>query len=132
MNYTNNVPCHTIKPLERKWFRYLVRQIDYNYLSENYIVRLSKPLGFYIDEFSTKYGIGEKMLYYYMNKWKKRKIFYMDNDTFTPILFLEFNKYKASCAALGWNLDIYRFMVPYRVFRLFHRAECKFLTRDQQ
>lgn len=128
MNYTNNVPCHTIKPLERKWFRYLVRQIDYKYLSENYQIKLSRPLDDYIDHFISKYGIGKRMLYYYMDKWEKRKIFSIDGQEFNYILFVEninFNIY------LDSSVRNYRNIVPYRVRRLFNRAKHKSFLRTR-
>ena len=55
MNYTNNVRCDQVKPLERKLFRYLCRQIDYNgVVHDQYVVNnIQEKLSFFKD----KYGI---------------------------------------------------------------------------
>ena len=64
MNYTNNVRCDQVKPLERKLFRYLCRQIDYSqFAHDQYVVNnIQEKLSFFKD----KYGIGQNMISYYM------------------------------------------------------------------
>lgn len=67
MNYTNNVRCDQIKPLERKLFRYLFRQLDYDNLT-GCCCRIKNP-DENITHFKEKYGIGINMIEYYFRKW---------------------------------------------------------------
>lgn len=76
MNYTNNVRCDQIKPLERKLFRYLCRQIDYSGdAHDQYVVNdIQEKLSFFKD----KYGIGQNMISYYIQKWAGMGICYYE------------------------------------------------------
>ena len=76
MNYTNNVRCDQIKPLERKLFRYLCRQIDYSGVAhDQYVVNdIQEKLSFFKD----KYGIGQNMISYYIQKWAGKGICYYE------------------------------------------------------
>lgn len=71
MNYTNNVNCHQMKPLERKFFKYVCKHIDYEKVNIEYSQHVSfiRPISVLADEFSDKYGIPIKMIKYWLKKW---------------------------------------------------------------
>lgn len=74
-NYNNGMRCNDMKPMERKFFRYIIRQIDYKELSMDQsntatIVRIRETtVGEYANRFSTKYNVPYKQLMYYLSKW---------------------------------------------------------------
>lgn len=76
MNYTNNVPCHTMKPLERKLFKMMLRRIDYASVKDDSgIVEFIMPSNIIIEDFVSKYGVSQKMALYYLEKWKQNGIY---------------------------------------------------------
>ena len=75
-NYTQGIRCNDIKPIERKFFRYLIRQINYKELDpKSNIVSLSQPVREYANIFATKYNVPYKQLLYYLEKWSNRGIY---------------------------------------------------------
>lgn len=79
MNFTNNVPCHTMKPLERKLFKMMIRRIDYNSVKENSgVVEFIMPSDEIIEDFVSKYGVPKKMTLNYLEKW-------YNNGIYTPL-----------------------------------------------
>ena len=75
-NYTQGIRCNDIKPIERKFFRYLIRQINYKELDpKSNIVSLSQPVREYVNKFATKYNVPYKQLLYYLEKWSNRGIY---------------------------------------------------------
>lgn len=88
MNYTNNVRCDQIKPLERKLFRYLFRQLDYDNLTGCYC-RIKNP-NENIIYFIEKYDISTKMVEYYFKKWNSLGMvqYSKSDDKFEEFIFL--------------------------------------------
>lgn len=128
MNYTNNVRCDQIKPLERKLFRYLCRQIDYNGVAnDQYAVNdIQEKLSFFKD----KYGIGQNMISYYILKWAEKGIcryekygktfnefcfrFFIDTSTIPQIrIIIPHNTRRITWAQLN-RLSEYEDMIPSR------------------
>lgn len=71
--HCSNVRCNDIKPIERKFFRYLIRQIDYKTVELKYntgnSVATKLPIRDYCNIFAEKYNIPYKQLMYYLQKW---------------------------------------------------------------
>lgn len=127
MNYTNNVRCDQVKPLERKLFRYLCRQIDYNGVAyDQYAVNdIQEKLSFFKD----KYGIGQNMVSYYILKWAEKGIcryekygqtfnvfyfrFFIDISTIPQIRIIPYNTRRITRAQLD-RLSEYEDMIPSR------------------
>lgn len=127
MNYTNNVRCDQVKPLERKLFRYLCRQIDYNGVAyDHYAVNdIQEKLSFFKD----KYGIGQNMVSYYILKWAEKGIcryekygktftkfyfrFFIDISTIPQIRIIPHNARRITRAQLD-RLSEYEDMIPSR------------------
>lgn len=128
MNYTNNVKCDDIKPLERKWFRYLVRQIDYESVKTLGQCK-ANDMDAHIDHFTGKYGISRKILYYYMTKWIKIGIFAYDDEntgTFSSIIVvkakLDIEIPSQSHIKNNKPHDRYLEIIPHRVQRQLYSA----------
>ena len=127
MNYTNNVRCDQIKPLERKLFRYLCRQIDYSgVVHDQYVVNdIQEKLSFFKD----KYGIGKNMITYYIQKWAGKGIcyyekygqnfksfhfrFFVSASTIPRIRITPHNSNRIACAQLD-RIAEYEDMIPSR------------------
>lgn len=71
MNYTNNINCHQMKPLERKFFKFVCRQIDYNDLSNYNNNLFIRPMYMLVEEFADKYDIPIKMIGNWLEKWEQ-------------------------------------------------------------
>lgn len=132
MNFTNNVPCHTMKPLERKLFKMMIRRIDYNSVKENSgVVEFIMPSNKIIEEFASEYGVPEKMALNYLEKWEK-------NGIYEPLNYLghlqygHFIKMNALCGLFDEDALVYQSKrtkylhyaaaVPERVKRQYLRA----------
>lgn len=127
MNYTNNVRCDQVKPLERKLFRYLCRQIDYSqFAHDQYVVNnIQEKLSFFKD----KYGIGQSMISYYILKWAEKGIccyekygktfkkfyfrFFVSASTIPRIRIIPNNFNRITCAQLD-RIAEYEDMIPSR------------------
>ena len=134
MNYTNNVRCDQVKPLERKLFRYLCRQIDYSgVVYDQYVVNdIQEKLSFFKD----KYGIGQNMVSYYIQKWASKGICYYEKygqnfksfhfrffihvSTILRIEILPHNSRKITSSQLN-RLAEYEDMIPSRSISLIIR-----------
>lgn len=57
-----------MKTLERQFFRYLMRQIDYRGSNKD-ILLFIKPIDKIIIDFCNKKNCNKKQLLYYLNKW---------------------------------------------------------------
>ena len=109
----DRIRSNDIKPEERKFFRYLIRQIDY---SDDISIRTKNgTVRYHANRFSEKYNIPYKQLMYYLEKWS----------------YIGFYDYGVSLD-LGWFCNIgalilryeYKFItysdiVPNRVRRLY-------------
>ena len=122
MNYTNNVRCDQIKPLERKLFRYLCRQIDY--ASGKYIIQDVNSKLIYFKE---KYSVGQRMIDYYIQKWNALQICHYENIgkyyyrfRFTPLIIDEpLNSIYFSKSRNEFDRILeYKVMIPVRCVRL--------------
>lgn len=120
-NYTQGIRCNDIKPIERKFFRYLIRQINYKELDpKSNIVSLSQPVREYANKFATKYNVPYKQLIYYLEKWSDKGIYNYgvssDLGWFENIYELVGihtpPKYKSD------RVKVYRDMIPQRVKRI--------------
>ena len=64
-----------MKPMERKFFRYIIRQLNYKELyvySTNQIMlhcSTTNNIRFYANAFSNKYNVPYEQLIYYLSKW---------------------------------------------------------------
>ena len=68
----DRIRSNDIKPEERKFFRYLIRQIEYSYDMIYNTTSVSTRNGTVRDhanKFSEKYNIPYKQLMYYLEKW---------------------------------------------------------------
>lgn len=75
-NYSGGIRCNDIKPIERKFFRYLIRQINYEKLhpSSNMAI-VNQDIRYHVNKFATKYNVPYKQLLYYLEKWSNRGIY---------------------------------------------------------
>lgn len=63
----DRIRSNDIKPEERKFFRYLIRQINY---SDDISIRTKNgTVRYHTNRFSEKYNIPYKQLMYYLEKW---------------------------------------------------------------
>ena len=67
-NYCGNVRCNDLKPIERKFFRFIIRQLDYNNINM-YNACTIKTMRELCNQFSDKYNVSYKQLMYYLDKW---------------------------------------------------------------
>lgn len=136
MNYTNNINCHQMKPLERKFFKYVCRQIDYNRLViQSDVVTFIRPMGELVTKFSNKYGIPVKMIGYWLEKWTHYGFYncgvsiYYGWFEFTDALILDIPMKNR------WDRDVnkkfrqYIDIVPERVRRQYKRAKNKYINK---
>lgn len=93
-----------MKTLERQFFRYLMRQINYDELEYNIdFCKFRKPIRNIANNFIEKKDCSYKQLVYYMNKWS-RYGFYV-YGTILDLGFIEYNKIP----------DRYKSIIPERV-----------------
>lgn len=113
MNYTNNINCHLMKPLERKFFKTCCRQINYNKVDDISNISFINPMCVIAENFSNKYGINIKMLERYLEKWERYGFY----DYGIGVFF-------------GWfKFDLlpeqYKEIIPKRVISKLHMGELK-------
>lgn len=151
MNYSNNVRCDCIKPMERKLFRYLCKQIDYDniVISQQCTVKNIQDKLLYFKE---KYDISWRMIDYYISKWAqigiiryeriygeyvmfifrirvwnerdpmKRRIGFYNVPLFSTQISMA---PRAPRSAITTRIDIYSDMIPKRCCRLMHKYYMK-------
>ena len=81
-NYSRGIRCNDIKPIERKFFKYLMRQVDYEEIQKYQTletVTLNRAVICYCKLFAEKYNVPLGQLAYYLDKWDRRGIY--DYDT---------------------------------------------------
>ena len=110
----NRVKSNDIKPEERKFFRYLIRQIDYNDDS-NSMLTCNGTIRDHANRFSDKYNIPYKQLMYYLEKWTNIGLYdygvSLDLGWFCNIRAL----------ILGTKFKTYSDIIPNRVKRLYFK-----------
>ena len=75
-NYTQGIRCNDIKPIERKFFRYLIRQINYEKIHPSInMAFVNQDIRHHANIFADKYNVSYKQLMYYLEKWSNRGIY---------------------------------------------------------
>ena len=118
-NYTQGIRCNDIKPIERKFFRYLIRQIKYNELNPSHNTAfINQDIRYHTNKFATKYNVPYKQLLYYLEKWSNRGIYNygvsLDLGWFEniyEIIGIYTPKYRSDRD----RIKVYRDMIPQRV-----------------
>lgn len=110
----NRVRSNDIKPEERKFFKYLIRQIDYNNDSIS-MTTCNGTIRDHANRFSEKYNIPYKQLMYYLEKWSNIGLYdygvSLDLGWFCNINSL----------ILGTKFKTYSDIIPNRVKRLYSK-----------
>ena len=110
----NRVNSNYIKPEERKFFRYLMRQIDYNNDTIN-MTTCNGTIRDHANRFSEKYNIPYKQLMYYLEKWSNIGLY-----DYGVSLDLGWFCYINSLI-LGTKFKTYSDIIPSRVKRLYFK-----------
>ena len=119
-NYSRGIRCNDIKPIERKFFKYLMRQVDYEEIQKYQTletVTLNRAVICYCKLFAEKYNVPIGQLVYYLDKWNRRGIYDYD----TSIGYGRFNLTKVFKGELE-QYEIYREMMPSRTCRFINNA----------
>lgn len=74
-NYCGNVRCNDIKPIERKFFKFMIRQIDYKTANHNLSSMTIRPVRDLANDFANKYNVPYYQLMYYLTKWDECGIY---------------------------------------------------------
>ena len=112
----NRVNSNGIKPEERKFFRYLIRQIDYNDDSNvSNMLTCNGTIRDHANRFSEKYNIPYKQLMYYLEKWTNIGLY-----DYGVSLDLGWFCYINSLI-LGTKFKTYSDIIPSRVKRLYFK-----------
>ena len=75
-NYSGGIRCNDIKPIERKFFRYLIRQINYEELHPSHnMAFVNQDIRYHANRFGDKYNVPYRQLMYYLEKWSNRGIY---------------------------------------------------------
>lgn len=76
-NYSGGIRCNDMKPMERKFFRYMIRQINYNKTDciKHNMAMVNKTIRYHANYFSDKYNVPYKQLMYYLDKWSYYDIY---------------------------------------------------------
>ena len=131
MNHTNNVNCHQMKPLERKFFKYVCKQIDYEKINIEYsqYVSFIRPMAELVVEFSDKYDIPIKMIGYWLDKWSDYGFYnygvgmYFGWFEFVDALILDIPMKNRWGRDVNKKFRQYIDIVPSRVRRKYRRAK---------
>lgn len=128
MNYTNNVRCNDIKPLEAKLFKMVMRRFDYEAFRQSEgkeytgITSLIDIAG----EFADEYGVKFDLAIYYIRKWQKIGIVSRNSVTgqykmiYRNILTIE-DQERFSDKQLK-RIFTYRKLIPARVSKKFNQV----------
>lgn len=125
-NYSGGIRCNDIKPIERKFFRYLIRQIDYEKTTQldRDMAIIRDSVRYHANKFSNKYNAPYKQLMYYLDKWSDKGI-YNYGVTLDLGWFENISKMMGIVTSANQSetdrISIYRDMVPQRVKRLCFR-----------
>lgn len=125
-----------MKTLERQFFRYCIRRIDYSkisYLDSLRKVPLTDSMMHIASEFSEKKNCSFKQLEYYMLKWKRLGLYYgfditveLDHVNLNSLLIqtIERNENGDLTVYFGLNTKYYRYssILPLRVRRKVNRS----------
>ena len=117
-NYSRGIRCNDIKPIERKFFKYLMRQVDYEEIQKRQTlesVTLIKPVWRYCKLFATKYNVPIGQLVYYLDKWNRRGIYIYDT-------FISYGRFNLSVILNISRYEVYREMIPDRTYRFINNA----------
>ena len=119
-NYSRGIRCNDIKPIERKFFKYLMRQVDYEEIQKYKTletVTLNRAVICYCKLFATKYNVPIGQLVYYLDKWNRRGIYDYD----TSIGYGRFNLTKVF-EDESERYEVYKEMMPDRTCRFINNA----------
>lgn len=117
-NYSGGIRCNDIKPIERKFFKYLMRQVDYEEIQKHQTlesVGLNRAVICYCKLFAEKYNVPIGQLVYYLDKWERRGIY--DYDT-----SIGYGRFNLSVILNSSRYEVYREMIPNRTCRFINNA----------
>ena len=118
-NYSGGIRCNDIKPIERKFFKYLMRQIDYEEIQKYQTlerVGLNRSVIYHCKLFAEKYNVPYGQLMYYLRKWQEKKLYI---NTTSELVVGVFN---LSIILNDARCEVYREMVPARTCRFINNA----------
>ena len=121
----NRVNSNGIKPEERKFFRYLIRQIDYTNDSIN-MPTCNGTIRDHANIFSEKYNIPYKQLMYYLQKWSNIGLY----DYGVSLDLGWFCNIGALILRYEYKFITYSDIVPNRVRRLYLENCSSNLTKE--
>lgn len=119
-NYSRGIRCNDIKPIERKFFKYLMRQVDYEEIQKYQTletVTLNRAVICYCKLFAEKYNVPLGQLAYYLDKWDRRGIYDYD----TSIGYGRFNLAKVF-EDESERYEVYKEMMPDRTCRFINNV----------
>ena len=119
-NYSGGIRCNDIKPIERKFFKYLMRQVDYEEIQKYQtleVVTLNRAVICYCKSVAEKYNVPIGQFVYYLDECERRGIYAYD----TSIGYGRFNLTKVFKGELE-QYEIYREMMPSRTCRFINNA----------
>lgn len=110
---------NTINPIEHKFFRYIIKQLDYTSVKHDTMFTIL-PMENLLEHFSNKYNVSHKQLLYYLKKWNKNKFFEYDKDLSKKGYFYNLD----NLISYGY-IHYYSEIVPTRVFLKYKAATFK-------